>query len=192
MPFFVSVALAAPPPPIVGGEVTTNHPEVMFLMASDGNLAQACTAFLMADVWAMTAAHCVIGTQDAEIRSVFLAGADEIGAVAGFVGTRGWYPSPDYNPSDGRHDYALIELQDPQPGPFLPLWASRPAEADIGTELRLLVFGSTDRRNDPTARRFVDVPLVSYDDAKLHTASGKGGENACVGDSGGAGAARAG
>ena len=186
----VTAALAASPPPIINGETTTDYPEVVLIYASDSSgYGGACTGSLIAERWVLTASHCVHSDGSFEVQGVWVSFVNDSNEMDedNTLSAKAWYEHPDYNPSTGYNDIALIELRTKAEGPFMPLTDSKIGRDDVGQDFRIVGFGATSDtdRSSVQRKRVVDVPLEDYDQSLMHTLDKKDDQNACHGDSGG-------
>jgi MYXO-CTERM domain-containing protein len=191
MLYLTTLALAAAPPPIVNGEVTTDYPEVLALYLSDqsGRQGALCTASLISPRWVLTAAHCVTDSADFELAYIYVMFVNETNEAdqGNTKLAKAWYPNPNYSAQTGLNDIALIEMRTDMDGPFMPLTDTGIRRSDVDTDFRIVGFGATSDRDNSTnsKKRVVDVPLVDYDNSLMHTEDKADDQNACHGDSGG-------
>ncbi|MDY0062434.1 MAG: trypsin-like serine protease, partial [Myxococcota bacterium] len=103
--------------PIVGGVTENGYQGVgaLVLDASGYVLTNFCTATLLSDEWALTAAHCLLPTDDFEIQawmtSFYVGTVVEEGGGFKYEADA-FYPYPGYDPQAAEGDIGLVHLKD--------------------------------------------------------------------------------
>lgn len=185
------LALAAAPPPIVGGETAPELDEVVLLYITNdrGEYGATCTGTVIAATWVLTAAHCVVSSGWYQVGHVYVIAADDYEDASDHntVEALSWTAHTGYDSTSSHDDLAMVELPQALGVQPMPLSPDAPIEAEKGEEFRLVGYGSVsewDHNTNPT-RRQVDVPLYDFDGYLLYTYDPEAGRNACYGDSGG-------
>jgi serine protease len=186
-----AIAHAQEPPPIVGGQTTSDFPAVGAMVAVYGNQGgHFCSGTLVDPRWAVTAAHCIEAAEDYE-RSGYdvyfvlgtnmysQSGWDEYARVSELIS------HPSYNSNTIAHDIGLLRLAsaltsaDP-----VPMNDDSPS-GFTGDDITYVGFGVTgDDQRGGGVKRTVDVAYYGYDSMFMYTY--EDGVNICSGDSGGA------
>lgn len=190
MPWW-SLALAAPPPPIVGGVPADDGawPPVASLST---DLGFACTGVLVTDRHVLTAGHCGYGLTEVRVGSTRLDGGGEVRGVAVVTIHPGSFTTL---------DLALVELDAPVTtvAPALLADGCLGGAYVDGAEVVLAGFGATDTQGQVWPDRLM-VATTTLRDADCSTLSagcnaavspggefvaGGAGVDTCSGDSGG-------
>jgi hypothetical protein len=187
----VSIANAAVPPPIVGGSETTAWPAVALLVGYDGDtIVPFCSAVLVGDQWALTAAHCMLGAgadlQGDGFQLWLRIGPSVFEAPAEFVPIGSTTTHPDYGdgPLGRGHDAAVLELDEPLVTTPLAVSEGVIDDSLVDTEITYVGYGLTGTlESDPGIARTVDARVSNVDAWVIETSDPNRGP--CDGDSGG-------
>jgi hypothetical protein len=162
---------------IIGGAAITTDPEIVFLNVGGGS----CTATVIAPQLALTAAHCVIGTQGGSI-----AIGNGFGDFDRMITVARSLPHRLYN--DGvvtKFDIALLRLSlDAEVEP-MAVNLDRLDDNDVGSQVRVVGFGVSDGEAQSGAGTKREVTLTIDELTSEHIGLGDGTRNICQGDSGG-------
>ncbi|HEX2133363.1 MAG TPA: serine protease [Actinophytocola sp.] len=193
----VAVGQAGADQQIVGGTRASiaDHSYMVYLATVDG--FQYCGGSIAAEDKVITAAHCVVGKNPADITVV--AGREDKQSETGVTSpVRALWVHPDFTDVRGGADVAVLTLQSPLP--YKPLGragADDTALYEAGKPGLILGWGRTAAGGEPS--RFLlraEVPLVSDADCTESYSTYKaesmicaglpeGGVDSCQGDSGG-------
>ncbi len=164
---------------IVGGEETTEWPEVVALILGEGTIL--CTGTLIAPDVILTAAHCGVVGVPGDV-AYFGSSIFEEGEVVEIAAIEN---HPDYDEENPRHDLAIAFLAEES--------AVEPAQIDTrsldstwtGTTMHAVGFGNEDSYTGETGgiKRETDVDISGVDTYILYHETP--GQNTCSGDSGG-------
>lgn len=192
----LSTAFANPPvpPPIVGGEETSDYPAVGNLCVSQGNYCSPfCSGTLIEKSWVMTAAHCVEPMLnefgDAEV--YFVMGPSLWDYEDYALVSRG-IMHPQYGQSQQgglNFDTGLVELASPvtsvQP---MPVNTEAVTSAWHGKPIIYVGYGVTgdNDNNSSGVKRTATIDIFDHDNMTIFTSDQTGQQNVCYGDSGGA------
>jgi secreted trypsin-like serine protease len=185
---------------IFGGELDTEHPEVMLLFDQAGSV---CTGTNIRSEdgsgFLLTAAHCVTDllpgggiTLVQPDQLLVVPGEDFILSPVAFPAT-GVAVEPNYTGGFAEDDIAIVSFftgDEPPPPAIEPLSAADDT-LDVANELVLIGYGDTELGGINTERRQVSRDVAGLDD-ELIVYSQQDGSGACFGDSGGPGLASVG
>jgi len=188
---------APEPPPIVGGDTTSDFEAVGAIVVLDRRgdiLASFCSGTLIDDATVLTAAHCV----DTLFEAMFMGWTDFEFVIGTSIHTPAgaWerlaitaaISHPDWDPSEDSNDIALLALESPSEvaTPALLSQGMDPAEW-LSQDITYVGWGYAEDTTTDTSgiKRTVDVPVYDIDDW-LFITHGEDNQNVCYGDSGGA------
>jgi secreted trypsin-like serine protease len=184
---------------IVGGEKTNikEHPWQVALKVKLSKGTFLCGGSIIAEKWALTAAHCFDpDTPPGAVRAK--AGATDYVADGSWSDIERLIVHPDYNPETHENDIALIEFQASPSGRVIPL-AEAHTEIAIGQPLEVTGWGATAEEGRASRELLkATVPYVatgtcngpgSYageiKSGMMCAGEKEGGVDSCQGDSGG-------
>jgi MYXO-CTERM domain-containing protein len=187
----VSIANAAVPPPIVGGSETTAWPAVALLVGYDGDtIVPFCSAVLVGDRWALTAAHCLLESgADLEANGFelwFRVGPSVFEAPTELVPIVSATTHPDYGdgPMGRGNDAAVLQLGKALATPPLEISSKATDASLVGSTITYVGYGLTGTlEDDPGIARTVDATVSNVDSWVIETSDSNRGP--CDGDSGG-------
>ena len=194
--FFSHNALAGDSvaPPIVSGTETSDFEAVGSLMVcTDQGCMDFCSATLIHNTWAATAAHCVQALDeyvaDYGYEPYFVTGA-YVWDFDDYAQIIQWEQHPSYvgTTTDVDHDIGLVRLSGSLSGVTpMPINIDAVNMLWVDTELTYVGYGITgDGRTDSGYKRTVDMPVYTYDAKFIYSLDVEDGDNLCSGDSGGA------
>jgi len=188
----LGAAWAQAPPPVVGGSKTSDWTGVGALLGLTANQDAGvvfCTGALIATDRVLTAAHC--GDLAAEVEAEdlelwFATGADmttglgdELARIDDIL------THPDYDDYSLAHDIAVLVLDHGLDGEVLGLNTSTVGSSWEGRDLWHVGFGITGwNKDDIGVKREVMLPILGVDATHVDHYD-PGGDNLCLGDSGG-------
>ena len=172
--------------PIVNGTPTSGDEAVVALVARRTDCETAapdvvCSGLLVAPRLVITAAHCVTRARPGSLE-VFH--GQDVTGPGSFVVVSDLRTHPDYNPSTGERDVALLFLAEPSPVAPYPLPTATVADLTAGTSVRAVGFGVTSRTaQDPGIKREGTLELGAVREGSFDASPGP--SLTCDFDSGG-------
>ncbi|MGC4118483.1 MAG: trypsin-like serine protease [Myxococcales bacterium] len=165
---------------IVGGATAGDAAVVQ--MVVDGALR--CSGSLIGPSTVLTAAHCAVPVGQESSVTVQVEPAGDAGRVG--LEIEAQYANPQWTYGKRGHDQLLLRLKRPVPEVEpLSLYSGTFTREDVGRDLRVLGFGSTQGSPALGAGVRRDVVLVIRQVLPLELEAGAAGRHACAGDSGG-------
>jgi hypothetical protein len=163
---------------ITNGTLATGDPAVVALVDSTDRVG--CTATVIGPHTAITASHCFIGKQARTLRLAFGTTIAE-GTFTQIADAR---QHPSFDPQTLMHDVALLTFRDPSPVAPLALDA-RPIDGSlVGTDFRVVGFGTTSGSTGDGGIKREGTARISAVQAEEFTAMPNPSQP-CRGDSGG-------
>ena len=182
---------AAPPPPIVNGDTTSDYESVGVLLLCDnrGYCSDFCSGTVIDSKWVLTAAHCVEAFDDyarAGYTGYFGVGRN-LDALTDYAEFADWHEHPDYSSRDLQNDIGIVELKTAIGVDPMPLNTDRVTSGWVGDDLTYVGWGiTTDSGSDSGTKRYAMMPVYDYDTQFIYSYDGPDDQNLCSGDSGGA------
>ncbi|MGP4007638.1 S1 family peptidase [Streptomyces sp. 4N124] len=188
----------AAPQPIVGGTTTTTTAYPFMMQITDASEDQFCGGTLVSPTKVVTAAHCMAGESEGNVRVV--GGRTYLNGTNGTVSqvTDIWV-NPDYTDATNGDDVAVLTLATSMPYTTAPYVSADDTDVyATGATARILGWGTTSAGGSSSNQlRTATVPLVS--DSSCGSSYGSdfvqsdmvcagyeaGGVDTCQGDSGG-------
>lgn len=186
---------------IVGGEKTSikYHPWQVAIIISGPDGSSLCGGSIIANKWALTAAHCV-WPPDSSSSVKAKAGATNINKQGIWSDVDTVVIHEEYDSFTSENDIALVQLKSKRSGQVIPL-ASKSIEISVGQPLEVTGWGVTSESEDAEASSNLlkaNVPYVenatcngpesyngSITSSMMCAGRRAGGVDACQGDSGG-------
>ena len=192
----LALADAPPPPPIVNGERTSDFIQVGAIMAYSDDYGgySFCSATLIHEKWAVTAAHCLEAaseyyTYGSDIYFVLGDNLYTDDGVFDYEKAVNWVIHPDYGGSNGyiTADIGVMELENGFPDiEPIALNEEAPSSAWSGMIFDYVGWGITaDNQQDSGVKRTAAIPYYDSDEQFIYAYDSQ--SNLCSGDSGGAG-----
>jgi hypothetical protein len=186
LPLLLSAALAAAPPPVIGGTESGAWPAVAVLELVQGSSAvPLCSGTLVGPGLVLTAAHC-----GADLGGLIDAGLDiRVGFGPDGQATETWVESvvlhPDWSPDGFEDDLALLRVEPVGSVEPMALLEGEPDASWVGGPVTGVGYGDADEVGGGAGtKRVLELEVLDVD-AHFVLMDAPGDANLCSGDSGG-------